>query len=532
MASSPPPSPTSTQRRLSLWISLTSIPLVLTLWTLPRAFFQEVRGVEHPVTTTPSFGRSKNNNNNAIILSEDALASDILELSSSSSSDNEANVDVGLVPSATSTDTRKPRQYGTTDGTVEYYVADPTALQRGRQAYVKSHSYLQGSSDGGNHSSYWATLLDYENHHLVGGGRVWYGDERLTADSICAFGPGQGIEEDSGYKLLTEKIRISEEDDNDDDDPDPVTNNNKTTKTPPRLFCGIYTYSGMRALARAQALSWGYKCDGFVAFSNETLPTLGHVELLHAGDEAYTNMWQKTRSIWAYIYTHYLDDYDYFHLGGDDMYVLVENLKRYLTQFKDDDDDGGGSRPRHIGQWLPDKNMVSGGPGYTLNREAVKRLVEDALPHCEPNKTVAYEDRILSKCLQGIGIFFNETDTRDKETGEQQYHDATPSLLYSFRSSTARRASYQAKVATQWEALPHPSSLHMNMLDHANANKIETTTVLVGPKHELQAAATYSVSFHNLYNPQYVARLHAIVHPRTCPSDSPLGIGLRQHLAF
>jgi hypothetical protein len=28
-------------------------------------------------------------------------------------------------------------------------------------------------------------------------------------------------------------------------------------------------------LARTAALTWGYKCDGFLAFSTETIPVLG-----------------------------------------------------------------------------------------------------------------------------------------------------------------------------------------------------------------------------------------------------------------
>ncbi len=36
------------------------------------------------------------------------------------------------------------------------------------------------------------------------------------------------------------------------------------------------------------------------------------------------------RSIWNYVYRHYSDQFDYFLLGGDDMFVLVENLLEYL----------------------------------------------------------------------------------------------------------------------------------------------------------------------------------------------------------
>lgn len=240
-----------------------------------------------------------------------------------------------------------------------------------------------------------------------------------------------------------------------------------------------------------------------MAFSNETIPELGIVDLRHTGEESYWNMWQKTRSIWKYIYDHFLEDYDYFHLGGDDMYLLVENMRRYLKQLPND------QKPRHFGQWLPSNNMISGGPGYTLNMQAVKSFVEKALPHCEASKTVPYEDRMISKCLQSIGIFGNDTDTRDVETGEQQYHNSHPALLYSFRGNTR---SYQSKIASQWESLPHPT----------------LTNETVGPRNELQAIAPFSISFHNLYNPQSVARFHAIVY-HACPENTPLGKALESH---
>ena len=50
------------------------------------------------------------------------------------------------------------------------------------------------------------------------------------------------------------------------------------------------------------------------------------LDILHVGgEESYqNNMWQKARSIWAYISDHYLDDYDWFHLGGDDLFFYYQ----------------------------------------------------------------------------------------------------------------------------------------------------------------------------------------------------------------
>jgi ShK domain-like len=99
----------------------------------------------------------------------------------------------------------------------------------------------------------------------------------------------------------------------------------------PKILCGIYTMEKNHATnVQATRETWGKKCDGFIAFStvdNDLIPSLN---ILHEGDEHYDNMWQKSRSIWKYINEHFVDSFDYFLLGGDDMFYVVENLKHYL----------------------------------------------------------------------------------------------------------------------------------------------------------------------------------------------------------
>lgn len=51
-------------------------------------------------------------------------------------------------------------------------------------------------------------------------------------------------------------------------------------------------------------------------------------KIKHEGPETYSNMWQKVRAIWKYISFHYKDDFDWFVLGGDDLFVIVENLRK------------------------------------------------------------------------------------------------------------------------------------------------------------------------------------------------------------
>lgn len=105
----------------------------------------------------------------------------------------------------------------------------------------------------------------------------------------------------------------------------------ETEKKTPRVLCGIYTMEKNHpGNVQATRETWGKRCDGFIAFSTVTDNNIPSVNILHEGDEHYDNMWQKSRSIWKYIHKHYLDSFDYFLLGGDDMFYIVDNLKNYL----------------------------------------------------------------------------------------------------------------------------------------------------------------------------------------------------------
>ncbi|CAN0444281.1 unnamed protein product, partial [Hapterophycus canaliculatus] len=51
-------------------------------------------------------------------------------------------------------------------------------------------------------------------------------------------------------------------------------------------------------------------------------------KIKHEGPEEWENMWQKSRAIWKYIDRHYKNDFDWFVLGGDDIFLIVENLRK------------------------------------------------------------------------------------------------------------------------------------------------------------------------------------------------------------
>lgn len=210
---------------------------------------------------------------------------------------------------------------------------------------------------------------------------------------------------------------------------------NKSNRSP-RIFCMVYTHSEAHHNIEAIANTWGKQCNGFFASSNATDLSMNTIDLSHLGPESYGNMWQKVRSMWAYAYDHFLDDYDYFHICGDDTFVLVDNMKAYLqgeqvlrllngfidniaAQFKDakrwEKLEQGEERPLLLGfpAHFKRKMFPVGGSGYTLNRAALRLLAEEGGPldMLFTDLEDSREDVLIADLLLSLGVVIS--DTRD-----------------------------------------------------------------------------------------------------------------------
>lgn len=362
------------------------------------------------------------------------------------------------------------------------YVADPQALQKARYQKLEDDPSLTDLD----------LLQDFHPENQLA--------SPFVGDSVCNQSGRQYPIDPEGLELLTKKIKIDH------------TTAPQGHKRAHKILCGMYTYDGNRDLARAAAITWGYKCDGFVAFSTATVPELGMIRLQHDGPEMYNNMWQKVRAIWSYIHDNYADDYDYFHLGGDDVFLMVENLRRFLIQYEHVNQPFiQDNQPIFLGQergkYNGQSEGVMGGAGYTLNQAALRRLMTDVLPTCKADLQNAAEDRIISFCFKQVGILPGET--RDLVTGEQMFHSKSPKQVYTAHANPARGGFPEHKA--YWEQQPHPSLPNQT----------------VGVKDGLDAAAAYSVAFHNLKTPLYIARVHAILYG-TCPKETKLAESVRQ----
>ena len=144
--------------------------------------------------------------------------------------------------------------------------------------------------------------------------------------------------------------------------------------------------------------------------------------------ENYHNMWKKTKNIWNYISQNYLNVFEWFLLGGDDMYVIIENLHDYLDDLENL---VGKDTPMYLGRPLRHtfRHIYNnGGAGYLLNRPALKLLIYSLRQNlCLSTITHSIEDVLVGYCLSTMGV--NALNTQD-EFGRERFHWKPPHIEY------------------------------------------------------------------------------------------------------
>jgi glycoprotein-N-acetylgalactosamine 3-beta-galactosyltransferase len=193
--------------------------------------------------------------------------------------------------------------------------------------------------------------------------------------------------------------------------------------------------------------------------SNMTDASIGAINIVHEGPEEYNNIWQKVRSMWSYIYDNYYEEYDWFHIGGDDLYLIVENLRLYLESEEIKTAANGGIYlpdgdenmhiPLFLGRrfaYLGDMKDIfnSGGSGYTMNKAALKALVVDTFPTFMPHAHTFSEDTMVARAFKSMGVFPYETKD---ENGGERYMPFMPGHHYGYRLPTDHSKDWYARYS-------------------------------------------------------------------------------------
>ncbi|CAL4064018.1 unnamed protein product, partial [Meganyctiphanes norvegica] len=233
--------------------------------------------------------------------------------------------------------------------------------------------------------------------------------------------------------------------------------------------------------------TWGQRCDKILFFSTKKDPVLETVVL--NVPEGYGFLWAKTKAAIQHLYKHY-PDYDWFIKADDDTYVIVENLRFFLNPLDPKEPVYYGVRFKQFVK----QGYMSGGGGYALSREAVKRFVTQALllkdqKLCPNKEKRGAEDLQLGHCMQAVGV--EAGDSRDT-LGLPRFFSHSPMSLYYKVAMINRLHWYWKYVWYKHDVGPDCCSPHVisfHDIDPRMMWTLETLLYRIRIHHDLQPPA-------------------------------------------
>lgn len=154
--------------------------------------------------------------------------------------------------------------------------------------------------------------------------------------------------------------------------------------------------------------TWTKHCNLVLYMSSQSsdFPTVG----LNVS-EGRSQLYLKTIRAFQYLHAHHLQDANWFLKADDDTFVVVENLRYLLSQHDTEEPVYFGHRFRPLVR----QGYMSGGAGYVLSREALRRFVQGfSTGRCKNFSSV--EDMALGRCMETMGV--KAGDSRDPSKRE------------------------------------------------------------------------------------------------------------------
>ncbi|XP_040196808.1 glycoprotein-N-acetylgalactosamine 3-beta-galactosyltransferase 1-like isoform X1 [Rana temporaria] len=184
-----------------------------------------------------------------------------------------------------------------------------------------------------------------------------------------------------------------------------------------RVLCWIMTSpKNLKTRTIHVKYSWIRHCNISLfmsSTSSDDFPTIGL-----GTKEGRSELYLKTIRAFQYIHKHYINQADWFLKADDDTYIVMENLNLMLSNYTPD-------QPIYFGKLFKPfvkQGYMSGGAGYLLSKEALKRFVEGFHSgNCSHRSSV--EDLELGHCMEIMGVA--PVDTRDSN-GRETFHPFPP----------------------------------------------------------------------------------------------------------
>ncbi|KAK4806737.1 hypothetical protein QYF61_007535 [Mycteria americana] len=162
--------------------------------------------------------------------------------------------------------------------------------------------------------------------------------------------------------------------------------------------------------------TWARHCNVALFMSSEPDERFPAVGL--PVQEGRHQLYWKTIRAFQYVHRHHLGQADWFLKADDDTFVVVANLRWLLAGHSPE-------RPVYFGKRFKPfvkQGYMSGGAGYVLSKEALRRLVA-AFASGTCTHTSPVEDLALGQCLEKVGV--EAGDSRDTQ-GRETFHPFPP----------------------------------------------------------------------------------------------------------
>ncbi|KAM4613169.1 glycoprotein-N-acetylgalactosamine 3-beta-galactosyltransferase 1-B [Polymixia lowei] len=178
-----------------------------------------------------------------------------------------------------------------------------------------------------------------------------------------------------------------------------------------RILCWVMTGpSNLEKKARHVKTTWSRHCNIVVFMSSVDDPDFPTVGL--GTKEGRDQLYWKTIRAFHYAYEHHGDEADWFLKADDDTYVVVDNLRWVLANRTPDEPIYFGRRFRPYTK----QGYMSGGAGYVLSKEALRRFVE-GFKNKVCSHTSSVEDLAMGQCMEKVGVQAGDSrDTNQRET--------------------------------------------------------------------------------------------------------------------
>lgn len=183
-----------------------------------------------------------------------------------------------------------------------------------------------------------------------------------------------------------------------------------------RVLCWVMTSpENHKTRAIHVQATWGKRCDKLLFVSEQTDTSLPVLKV--SVDHGREHLTAKTMTAFDHIFEDHFDEADWFLKADDDTYVVVENLKYFLSSQNSSNAVFFG----HHFKTIVKQGYFSGGGGYVLSKEALRRFGKRQKGACRDDNGA--EDAEMGKCMELLGV--RTGDSRDK-LGRGRFHCFNP----------------------------------------------------------------------------------------------------------